>query len=394
MAIALLDRIRKEEQAIKDSVTSKFQGNGILTDAEVDGFKLDDESQELMGYFKRVIDGESVPGFSVQDFLATPQAKVLIPRIIIGAARKAAEPIYLASKFFKTIRLKNGQAIMFPSFGVMRAYDVGEGQEIPQETIDWQTHSNELISVKKVGLRVQYTDEVVRDTEFDIVGMMVSEAGRAMARHSEQKAFKEWQKRSWVVFDNKLAAQNPALYAQAATTGVDFNNNLNGTMSIDDYLDLVLAMYNNGYTPTDTVMHPLAFGSFIKNGLTGVFTAPYEKEAKRDSISSVKIGPEAMQGRLPFGLTTHLSPFAPINKNDKTFDMFVVDGNNVGVKIVKDDIKTEEFRDPSRDITNIKMIERYGYGSHDEGRAVVSARNISLAKGYPTPERVIQVPSK
>jgi hypothetical protein len=138
-------------------------------------------------------------------------------------------------------------------------------------------------------------------------------------------------------------------------------------------------------------MHPLAFGSFIKNGMTGVFTAPFDKEAKRDLPSSVTIGPEAMAGKLPFGLTTHLSPFAPINKGMKTFDMFVVDANNVGVLIVKDDIKTENFRDPSRDINNIKMIERYGFGTHDEGRAVCSARNISLAKGYPTPERIIQV---
>lgn len=391
MPIALLDKIRSEEKLIADNVEKKFTGNGILTDREIEGFKLDDETTELMGYFKRVMDGEEIPGFSIQDFLATPQAKVLIPRIIIGAARKAAEPMYLASKFFKTIRLKNGQAIQFPSFGVMRAHDVGEGQEIPQESIDWQTHSNSLISVKKAGIRVQYTDEVLRDTEFDIVGMMISEAGRAMARHKEQKAFKEFQKHSWVVFDNALAAQDPVLYKDAATTGVDFNNTLNGTMSMDDYLDLVLSMYNNGYTPTDVVMHPLAFGSFIKNGMTGVFTAPFDREAKRDLPGSVKIGTEAMQGKLPFGLETHLSPFAPVNKVNKSFDMFVVDKNNVGVQIVKDDIKTEEFRDPSRDITNVKLIERYGFGTHDEGRAICSARNISLAKGYPSPERTIDL---
>lgn len=391
MPIKMLEKIKKEQQVITDSVEAKFTANGELTDAEIENFELNDETTELMGHFKKVLDGERVPGFDIRDFLATPQAKVLIPRIIIGAARKSAEPLYMASKFFKTIRLKNGQAILFPSFGVMRAYDVGEGQEIPQETIDWQTHQDNMISVKKSGVRVQYTDEVLRDTEFDIVGMMISEAGRAMARHKEQKAFKEWQKHSWVVFDNKLAQSDPVLYKDAATTGVDFNNALNGTMSMDDYLDLVLAMHNNGYYPTDVIMHPLAFGSFIKNGMTGVLSAPYDREAKRDMPGSVKIGPEAMQGKLPFGLTTQLSPFAPIDRVNKTFDMFVVDKNNVGVQIVKDDIKTEEFRDPSRDITNVKLIERYGFGTHDEGRAICSARNISLAKGYPTPERVISL---
>lgn len=391
MPNALLEKIKREEKLIADSVTEKFLNNYALSDQEIEGFKLDDETNEMMQYFKRVLDGETVPGFSLKDFLATPQAKVLIPRIIIGAARKSAEPVYLASKFYKTIRLKNGQAILFPTFGAMRAYDVGEGQEIPQETIDWMTNSNNLISVKKSGLRVQYSDEVVNDTEFDVVAMMVSEAGRAMARHKEQKAFKEWQRHSWTVFDNALAAKDPVLYKDAATTGVDFNNNLNGTMSMDDYLDLVLAMYNNEYTPTDAVMHPLAFGSFIKNGMTGVFSAPMDREAKRDLPGSVKIGPEAMQGKIPFGIDTHLSPFAPVDKANKTFDIFVVDKNNVGVQIVKDDIKTEEFRDPARDINNIKFVERYGFGTHDEGRAICSARNISLAKGYPTPERTVDL---
>ena len=288
--------------------------------------------------------------------------------------------------------MKNGQAITFPSFGVMRAYDVPEGAEIPQETIDWETSGTNLIHVRKSGLRLQYTDEIVNETEFDIVGMMVSEAGRALARHKEQKAFAEWQKHSWTVFDNNLFKADPVKWKDAATTGVDFENNLNGTMSIDDYLDLVLAMYNNGYTPTDVIFHSLAYTSFVRNGMTGVLTAPFEIEAKRDVPNgSFKIGPESVGGKLPFGLNVSLSPFAPINKTAKTFDMFVVDRNNVGVQIIKDDITTENFRDPARDINNIKMIERYGFGTHDEGRAVCTARNISLAKGYPTPERVIQI---
>ena len=71
------------------------------------------------------------------------------------------------------------------------------------------------------------------------------------------------------------------------------------------------------------------------------------------------------------------------------FDMFCVDGNNVGVQIVKDELKTENFRDPARDLNNTKIIERYGFGTYNEGRAVCSAKNISMAKSYATPERVI-----
>lgn len=209
-----------------------------------------------------------------------------------------------------------------------------------------------------------------------------------MARHKEQKAYIEWLSHGHTVFDNSLRAVNP----DAGTTGLDYEGNFNDTLSIDDLLDLIIAVYNNGYTPTDLIMHPLVWTAFAKNAFTGGLTAPYDREAKRENPNgSFKIGPESIQGRLPFGFNVNLSPFAPINKKEKSFDMFCVDRNNVGVQIVKDTMKSEEFRDPARDIKNVKFVERYGFGIYNEGNAICSAKNISMAKSFPTPERVITI---
>ena len=392
MSKSVLENIKNYESNIQDSIQAKLNRGEILNDADLKAYKLTAEDEAMLEILDRVQSGQNVPGFDINDFLASPQAKVLIPKVIIGQARKSADPIYLASNFFKKISLKNGQAVMFPEFGVMRAYDVAEGQEVPQESIDWQVNTNNMIKVGKSGLRIQYSEELFKDTEFDIVSMLVSEAGRAMARHKEQKAFTEWLAHSWTVFDNDLRAKDPVKYAAAGTTGLDFQGNYNNTLSIDDYLDLVIACYNNGYTPTDLVLHPLAWSAFAKNGLTGGLTAPFDRESKRELPNgSFKIGPESIQGRLPFAFNVNLSPFAPIDKKNKTFDMFCVDRNNVGVQIVRDEIKTDSFVDPARDITNIKLIERYGFGVFNQGRAICSAKNISMAKSFPTPERVIQV---
>lgn len=391
---SFLKSLKNNKATIQDTIKRKLETGELLTDQELKSYSLTKDDVEMMGILDRIQDGEEIPGFSIRDFLASPSAKVLIPKVIIGAARKAADPLYLASKFFKPITLKHGQAIMFPDFGVMTAADVGEGQEFPEQTNDWHVNTNGLIKVGKSGLRVQYSEELLKDTEFDIVSMLLSEAGRAMARHKEQKAFVEWLKHGWTVFDNELYRRNPVKYAAAQTTGLDFTGNYNGTLSIDDYLDLVIACYNNGFTPTDLVMHPLAWSVFAKNGFTGGLTAPYDREAKREKPDkSFKIGPESIQGRLPFSFKVNLSPFAPIDKVNKTFDMFCVDKNNVGVQIIQDKLRTENFKDPARDITNIKLVERYGFGTLHEGRAVCSAKNISMAKSFPTPERVLQIDS-
>ena len=385
-----LENIKEYEKNIQDNVQAKLAKGDMLTDADLRAYKLTDEDVQMMEILKRVADGEDVAGFDLTDFLASPSAKILIPKVLIGQARKAADPVYLASNFFKKIRLKNGQAVMFPDFGVMRAYDVAEGQEIPQESIDWQLNTNGLIKVGKSGLRIQYSEELLKDCEFDVVGMLVAEAGRAMARHKEQKAFTEWLSHGWTVFDNNLRKLDPVKYEAAGTTGLDYEGNFNDTMSIEDYLDIILAVYNNGFTCTDLVMHPLAWIPFAKNGFAGGLTAPYERETKRElPTANFKLGPESIQGRLPFSFNVNLSQFAPIDKQAKTFDLFAVDRNNVGVLIQKDDIKTDTFADPSRDIYNMKFVERYGFGIHHEGRAICSAKNISMAKSFATPERVI-----
>lgn len=384
--INILDQMEQANASLQKELQDKLQKGMSLSDAEIEQYQLTEDDEKVFTAFGNVLDGKNVPGFNFKDFLASPSAKVLIPRVIIGTMRQAADPVYLASKFFNKIRLKNGQAVMFPSIGVMRAHDVAEGQEIPEETVDWQLHKNSLIHVGKSGVRIQYTDELQSDLEFDLISVLLKEAGRAMARLKEQKAFDEWLRHGWTVFDNALRAKIP----EAGTTGLDFHGNYNDTMSIDDLLDLVIAVYNNEYTPTDLIMHPLVWTVFARNGLTGSLTAPFERETKREMPNAqFKLGPESIQGRLPFSFSVNLSPFAPIDRVGKTFDIFCVDGNNVGVQIVKDELKTEEFRDPSRDLNNVKVIERYGFGTYNEGRAICSAKNISMAKSYAFPERAI-----
>lgn len=387
----ILNTISDYEKNMQANVKSKLDKGIALSDAELSAYKLTDEDTQMFDVLKRVVDGENVPGFEMRDFLASPSAKILIPKVIVGAARKSAQVNCVLSDMFKKIRLKNGQAVMFPSFGVMRAYDIAEGQEYPQETIDWQTHTNNMIKVGKSGLRIQYSEELFKDCEFDIVGMLVSEAGRAMGRHKEQKAFTELSSHGWTVFDNNLRKMDPVKYANAGTTGLDYAGNYNDTMSVEDFLDLIIAVYNNGFNTTDLLIHPLAWTAFAKTGMFGGgLTAPYDRESKRETPNgSFKIGPESMQGRLPFSFNVTLSPFAPIDKKARTFDMFALDKNNIGVLIQKEDLRTDSFTDPSRDITNIKLMEKYGYGVLHEGRAIASCKNISMAKSFPTPERVI-----
>ncbi|MBC7345757.1 MAG: hypothetical protein H5U03_10125, partial [Clostridia bacterium] len=69
----------------------------------------------------------------------------------------------------------------------------------------------------------------------------------------------------------------------------------------------------------------------------------------------------------------------------------VVDRNEVGILLVKEDLSTEEWTDPERDIRAIKVKERYGLGVLNEGKAIAVARNIAFKLSYPIPERTLQL---
>jgi len=354
---------------------------------ELQNYKLSNEEIELIERVEAAMRGEEVANIpTILEFTALPSAQILIPKVVVGAVRRAAEPVYIGTKLLKTVRTKNsGQMYIFPAIGPVRAYDVAEGQEIPAESVDWATYEGALeVRIGKSGVRVQVTRELIEDSMWDIVAMMLEEAGRALARHKEQKVFRAFSTHGWTVFDNSLGDSN------AKTTGLDKDGTHNGTMSVEDFLDLIIAVIANEFTPTTVLLHPLTWSAFAKSELAGMLTFGAQMYIGGPDMpkSTPVIGPAAFQGRIPYGLEVMLSPFIPFDKEGKKFDMYCVDRDNVGILLVREDIRTQEFDNPARDIHDIKLTERYGIGILHKGRAIAVAKNIALDASWPEPLRI------
>ena len=67
---------------------------------------------------------------SVSEALTSADANIIMPKTIEVVMLDAAEPEYLASKFFRTVSLGEGRSMEFVNFGAIRAFEVGEGQEL------------------------------------------------------------------------------------------------------------------------------------------------------------------------------------------------------------------------------------------------------------------------
>jgi HK97 family phage major capsid protein len=355
---------------------------------KINEMKLSANEKEMLEKLSQRLAGEDVDAPSFHEFLASPSAQVLIPATIIKQVRMAAEPLYIGTKLLKKIRMPNAQGIViFPSIGVMRAADVAESQEFPEASIDWQTHEGTQIKINKSGLRVSFSQEMIDDSQWDIVALSLEQAGRAMARLKEEKAFRQFVMHGNTVFDNDIRGTHP----DAGTTGQAYDGTQNDTMAIEDWLDLIIAVMNNELIADTAMMHPLAWPAFAKTALFGGYNQTITGNGGVAAPTSFVLGPDSIQGRIPAPLTTILSPFMTIDRVNKKFDIVVADSNNVGVLIEREAISTDRFTDPRRDIENVKMKERYGIGVLYEGRGIAVAKNIALDKSFAQPFRVHQI---
>ena len=100
--------------------------------------------------------------------------------------------------------------------------------------------------------------------------------------------------------------------------------------------------------------------------------------------------PQSAEGALnataPMGLNVLVSPFVSFTaKSGATAaksDLFLIDRNEVGTLLVKDDMSTDQFDDPSRDLRSLKMKERYDIVMLGDGEGITVAKNVRLSRNY------------
>jgi len=341
---------------------------------------------------------------TVQETLMSTDTVKLIPKVIEGKLREAAEPEYLATRFMKKVHVNEGNSLVYviPIVGELYASEVGEGQRYNENNVEMTTMEQKTfeIRVKKYGLKVTITEEAVTDGAWDIMSINISKMGRAMARLKEEICLNNFSNHGHVVFDNAIRSQMP----EAGTSGRAADGSYNDTLSTEDFIDMMLAMMGNNRQPTDVIMHPLTWvifarNSMIGNGMSfGAFggqdmhpwgatqgTPGFAGLPSNQGPQKYILTPEQVQNRLPMPIKINFSPFVRFDKKTKRFDMYVLDANEIGVIAQKEELTTDNWTDPERDIRLLKCKERYGVGIQDNGKGIVVARNLAVAPTYPQP---------
>lgn len=368
----------------------------------------------------RTPDGQTV---EIKDALSTPNASMFFPKVIENVVREAAEPLLVGTSLLQRINYPGkGQMISFGATGALVAADIAEGQEYPIAQLQ-RGAGTVTAQIGKVGLAVQVTEEMVRYSQWDVIGLHLRAAGRALARHKEVKIFNTIRAHGLNVFDNL----RPSASVLGVTTGRDMDGQANGSLTMDDLFDAYAQVLMSGFMPDTLLMHPLTWVTFVKDPVLrsfvlanggGTFFATWSGNpagrAPWDASSMGGLGTSSGQNLLPGQTSTGataphgqtpsnllqypqtinsapvlptyfnvpfriiVSPFVAFDPRRKLTDVYMFDSRELGVLVVDEDIMTEEWDDPSVDIKKIKMRERYAIALLQEGQATAKLSNIHV----------------
>ena len=384
-------KLARKDRRRLDQMTKIWKNNGY-----VDGAREKIKFEDL---FRKDMDLTNEIRSSGNDNFSTDHP-LMIPRTISVLAREAIEPNLVLTSLLNRINYSHGTRIVFPSWGgAMQAADLAEGEEYPEGSMELAGQVEATIG--KSGIALKITEETIRYSLYDIVSMQARAAGRAMARLKEKKVA------DLITADYGTTVIDNTTTTYRSSSGRDGTGAYNGTLTLDDLYYCYAKMVDRGFTPNTLIMHPFAWQIFAQEGISRAFgfhngisplmwqlpmgspgNAPQWRAGGLNQNTYVS-QPQQLATTMtnvpspfPTSFSIVISPYMPYNASTDRTDIVLCDRNELGLLIVDEELTTDEWMDPARDIKKIKMRERYGLAVQNDGKGIGLLKGIEIAKSF------------
>jgi len=351
----------------------------------------------------KCMDGDNI---SMKDALATPEAAYFIPRVITNAIQEAVEPLLIGPRLLQRLQFQPGTFIQLPIMGALDGdFDMAEEEEYPELRVTLGPGS-QITAVGKVGVAVKFSEEILRYSNFDVITMHTSQAGKALARFKEMKIFNTITSVGTRTHSNTA----PATSTFGVTRGRQLDGAANGSVTMDDLFECYSAILANGFVPDMLLLHPLTWLMFVQdpvlrafalqNGGGAFFQGWQGSPAHQDFppefggqgmagggyVVPPQAGVEApsaltawsqnltsapeIPGYFGFPMKIVVSPFIPFTPATNRTNIIMCDSAELGYLVVDHDLLVDEWTNPSNDILKVKMKERYTVAIKNEGLGI------------------------
>lgn len=363
--------------------------------------------------YRMLMNDRTLPiSVSHKEAITSRDYPMLLQRVINDRILLPIEPDYIGQSLLATtIQVGRGAGTQYsiPAFGYLEAKEVAETMDYPEQTAEFNRNAT-MIAIKKYGIAVAVTQEMLEADELGLFGLHIQAAKLAMNRKKEEVIFSLFSNATMPLFDNSnaftdlLTAEKGAGLTDDsdvetwATNGLDAEGNRNGTLHIFDVIEALSILLARGYTPTDMLVNPIAWpilardpvlNGFYLNGMGRALPAqaagaPVFTATSPGSMPSIA---------LPWNLTLHISPFVrtytradglPVNVPYLT-DIYIGSRANGVLLLQGRPMQQESYNDIEKEILKVRLKEYYGVGLADMGRSWVSIKNIRVDRAYDIP---------
>jgi len=373
---------------------------------------------------------------SMKDAVALPNATILIPHILTQFVKEGVEPMLIGTRLLTRIQYQPGLSIQFPALGSLYAEDVAPGQSLPEFAPDLGGHATNELKVGKSGLALKIFDEITRYNQYNLVAYWLKLAGLALARHKEKKIFNFISGMGTTAIDNDNMLNG---VLGQYTSGRAADGTLNGSMTMDDILNMYALGLQQGFIMDTILVHPLTWLMWLRDPVLRVFATNFgggawfnkwsgnpsntnpqasfspTGEGKGMLINPTDNGAQPGTGTstptpltdldqnltsvptLPsyLGMSFNIipSPFMTFNVDTNTCDMMMFNSSNLGALIVDQDPSVMEWSQPDLGLTKMQIAERYGLAVLNEGQGIIVAKNVKVTRNYISDESMQAVAS-
>jgi hypothetical protein len=384
-----------------------WRNNGYLPGAPNDRVEYKDlairDRQRMQDYREGKLKPED---FAFRDGAFYWDNPFLIPRVISTIVREPMEPVSVLTGLLTKIRFDNPTtSVLIPAVSAYAAgpLDMAEGDPYPEGQFE---HAGTVTAtIGKAGISVRFTEETLRYSLYDVMSMHLRAAGVALARWKEQKCANHILDQGVTSFDNSAAYG-----VTAHSTGRDSAGLFNGTFALQDLHTMYAEMINDGFRPNTLLMNPMAWTMFAQDPVMRSWAysqgpkqiwqtvrgdvASMQRWANKgqtnglNNVTFVQDPEQLMTTNIPvpdifpYPLRLVISPFIPFDGTASTTDLILCDSSEIGILSVNEEPVTDQWEDPERDITKVKIRERYAINIMNDGRGLRVARNVIVGRAY------------
>jgi len=393
-------------------------------------FEITDAS-ELAGVIKRggyhpTQDRSSgAAPLTINDAVSSTELGPLLPQAMVEIMIEAQDPLMTLTPMMDRVEWQGGtKEFKMPALSTFDVERVAEGESYPEKRMIVGGAMN-VATIDKWGVALAFTEEAIKYSRWDLIGMHVREAGRAFTRAKETNVANFLRNLGQVVFDNR----NPTMSQKGTTSGRDINLAQNGTITLDDLFEMYAQVLHTGYTPDTLFMHPLTWIMFIKDPVLrafafqsgggtifGSYTGSAANRFTRPDGTEVTMGKGSRFGGMgtplngnrqmsmsgdfntqqssapqlpsmfPYPLRIVVSPYMWFDPGLKLTDIVMADSTVLGAMVVEEELTSDSWDNKEVDIQYMKFKERYGFMIYEEGMGMAVAKNVSVETNYWTGE--------